>query len=162
MQQARHPSLRLTNRSANTVKVYLALTILAFALVGCSATTVGADVPKGETATIEGLSMTEVVLSPVVKLNWPDLTSFDIDQVDSTNVARFSDSKVIVSAGRHTIQVSAGSIFHGVADHLPLSAETKAGHVYLVRPVYHHYSVGDQIDIVMVDRETKEVVAQTW
>jgi hypothetical protein len=146
----------MTSTFGNTVKfsIYLPLTIIAFS--GCSTPNANTDADNG--AIFEGFAV--VSLNPMVKLNWPDLSSFDINKVDGRDTS--SSSKIDVPAGQHKIEVSASSRWHGDADHLTLFVDAKAGHVYLIRPVYHHYAIGDQVDIEIIDRTTKDIVSKTW
>ncbi len=124
-------------------------------LTGCQSTS-SADSGK-DVAVIDGLSFTELMLSPVVKLNWPDLTRFDIYSVDGAKTGAFSAGKATVSAGMHTLEVTVEAKWHRTK-YVALTFEAKAGKSYWLRPVYQ----GDVVEVGIQDKETNEVVAKTW
>ncbi len=135
--------------------------LLAVALVciaGCrSVDPSTARIPKDQQARIEGLSFTTTLLSPSVKLNWPDLLSFDIVNVTGASVGGFSKSKAIVGPGQCSITVEASSDWHQSATRI-LTFEAKAGKKYVLRPVYQ----GRVIEAAIQDEGTLEIVAKTW
>jgi peptidoglycan hydrolase-like protein with peptidoglycan-binding domain len=135
--------------------------LLAVALVGSagcrSVDPSTARIPKDQQARIEGLSFTATLLSPSVKLNWPDLLSFDIINVTGASVGGFSKSKAIVGPGQCSITVEASTDWHQSATRI-LTFEAKAGRKYLLRPVYQ----GRVIEATIQDESTLEIVAKTW
>jgi hypothetical protein len=136
----------------------LLLAVALICLAGCqSVDPATARIPKDQQARIEGLSFTATLLSPSVKLNWPDLLSFDIIDVTGASVGDFSKSKAIVGPGPCSITVEASSDWHQSATHI-LTFEAKAGKKYVLRPVYQ----GRVIEATIQDEGTLEIVAKTW
>ena len=136
----------------------LLLAVALACLAGCqSVATSTTRIPKDQQARIEGLSFPATLLSPIVKLNWPDLRSFDIVNVTGASVGGFSKSKAIVGPGPCSITVEASSDWHQSATHI-LTFEAKAGKKYVLRPVYQ----GRVIEATIQDEGTLEIVAQSW
>jgi hypothetical protein len=136
----------------------LLLTGVLACLAGCrSVDPSTARIPKDQQARIEGLSFTTTLLNPIVRVNWPDLRSFDIINVTGASVGDFSKSKAVVGPGRCSITVEATADWHQPATHI-LTFEAKAGGKYVLRPVYQ----GRVIEATIQDEGTSEIVAQTW
>ena len=134
----------------------LSIVLLCFA--GCqSVDTSAISIPKDQRAKIEGLSFTEILLSPVVKLNWGDLRSFDITHVTGANVGAFSKSEAVVGPGQCSVTISASAEFHYPATHT-LTFVAKAGRKYVVRPIYR----GRDIEAAIQDSGSLEIVARSW
>jgi hypothetical protein len=136
----------------------LLLTIALVCLAGCqSVATSTARIPKDQQARIEGLSFTATLLNPIVRVNWPDLRSFDIINVTGAGVVAFSKSKATVGPGQCSITVEASADWHQPATRI-LTFEAKAGRKYAIRPVYQ----GRVIEATIQDEGTSEIVAQSW
>jgi len=135
--------------------------LLAVALVciaGCqSVATSTARIPKDQQARIEGLSFTATLLNPIVRMNWPDLRSFDIIYVTGASVVAFSKSKATVGPGPCSITVAATADWHQPATRI-LTFEAKTGRKYVLRPVYQDRV----IEATIQDESTLEIVAQSW
>jgi hypothetical protein len=136
----------------------LLLSIVLVCFAGCqSVDTSAVRIPIEQQAKIEGLSFTEILLSPVVKLNWGDLRSFEITDVTGTNVGAFSKSEAVVGPGQCSVTIRATAELHYPATHT-LTFEAKAGRRYVVRPVYR----GRDIEVAIQDSGSLEIVARSW
>lgn len=136
----------------------LLLAVALACLTGCrSVDTSTARIPKDQQARIEGLSLTTTLLNPIVRMNWPDLRSFDIIDVTGAGVVGFSKSKATVGPGSCSITVAATADWHQPATRI-LTFEAKAGRKYLLRPVYQDRV----IEATIQDERTQEIVAQSW
>ncbi len=125
-------------------------------VAGCQSVDSSPSTGVDQHATIEGLSTVSLLLSPIVKLNWPDLRRFEIIGASGAG-AKFSSSEARVLPGPCTITITAEGDWHDEAV-LHLRFEPKASGRYVVRPVYR----GRTIECAIQDTQTREIVARSW
>jgi hypothetical protein len=100
-------------------------------------------------ATVKG-----IVSIAGLNFGYHGVNRFDIVAVDSLERNPFSTSRVMLTPGRHTIEVITGGILaQGMTCYPTFNAE--AGRVYLLRPRLIHGSIGAAI----VDNQTRRVIA---
>jgi hypothetical protein len=100
--------------------------------------------------------MAASLFSPSIKLNYPGLIAFDIEEVDGQRIGAFSGGGADVSAGEHTLSISGNSQYTNLTySNLKFTAE--AGKTYLLRPVVRNRGVF----AVLADKATGKIIAES-
>jgi hypothetical protein len=139
-------------------KIVLLFIATLWASIGdCRLVAASADtIPKDQQALIEGICYS-MMMSPIVKENWPDLRSFNIISVTGENIGNFSKTEAVVGPGQCVVTVEVKTRQRGSAT-LILTFEAEAGGKYVLRPVYR----GSALAATIQNSNTGEFVAKTW